>query len=103
VTRRKLFPLFNWRILAHNRHERGYGTHALDLRFEPGQRVEFDEVVIGYGEHPEAGFIHLEVMDDDHLWMDVCGVKLDVLFKRREVHLNDETDEHDCGWKLRQS
>jgi len=98
---RRLSPLFNWRILAHNRSgERS--TRALDLSFEPRQRVEFDEVVIGYGEHPEAGFIHLEVMSDDHLWMDVCGLKINVLFGRREVHLSDETDVHDCGWKVRQ-
>jgi len=41
-------------------------------------------------------------MSDDHLWMDVCGLKINVLFGRREVHLSDETDVHDCGWKVRQ-
>lgn len=90
-------PFLNWRILAHNRDAEHYEGPALDLRFAPAQTVEFDELVICDPKHEAGGFIHLEVMSDGHLWMDVCGVKVDVLYGRRTVCVSDETED---GWKM---
>jgi len=54
-------PGFTWRILAHNHPTSGYEGPALDLRFRPSDRVEFDELVIGE-------WFHIEQMSDRSWW-----------------------------------
>lgn len=95
--KRKPRPFLNWRILAHNRTDREFTTQALDLKFKPEQGVEFDELVICDPKHPDGGFIHLEVMSDGHLWMDVCGVKVNVHYASRRVSVQNECED---GWTM---
>jgi|AMWB02.1.fsa_nt_gi hypothetical protein len=97
MPRRKPRPFLNWRILAHNRDTDRYEGPAIDLRFQERDAVEFDELVICDPKHPDGGFIHLEVMDEGHLWMDVCGVKVDVYYQGRTVSVQNECED---GWTM---
>lgn len=61
-------PGLTWRLLAHRLPD----LHlALDLRFQPPQNVEFDELVIG-------DWLHLEQMDKRYYWLRVGDVDINV-------------------------
>ncbi len=96
--KRKPRPFLNWRILAWNRERPDRASRpALDLRFQARDAVEFDELVICDPKHPDGGCIHLEVMSDGHLWMDVCGVKVNVHYASRRVSVQNECED---GWTM---
>lgn len=64
-------PGLTWRILAHHRPTKARPADdypALDLRFTPGDRVEFDELVVGKWLHVES--------TDDRSWYVVLGHRM---------------------------